>query len=137
MPQVHASCIAWDGQGLLIRGASGSGKSSLALELMALGARLVADDRVDLTVSGAALVARCPDPLSGLIEARGIGILNARPFGPVALSTVVDLDTEETMRLPPRRTVTLEGVSLALFYKVSTPSFAAALAHYLRGGRHA
>jgi len=43
---IHASCVAVDGKGLLITGASGSGKSALALQLMAFGAHLIADDRV-------------------------------------------------------------------------------------------
>ena len=43
---LHASAVALDGRGALLLGASGAGKSGLALRLMALGARLVADDRV-------------------------------------------------------------------------------------------
>ena len=43
---IHASAVALGPVGLLIMGASGSGKSSLALELMARGAKLVADDQV-------------------------------------------------------------------------------------------
>ena len=47
---LHATCIAWQGRGVLIRGPSGSGKSALALGLMAHGAVLVADDRVKLSL---------------------------------------------------------------------------------------
>ena len=43
---LHATAVAVAGRGLLIRGASGSGKSGLALEMMARGAQLVSDDRV-------------------------------------------------------------------------------------------
>jgi len=43
----HASCVDFDGKGVLILGASGSGKSSLALACMSLGARLVGDDYVE------------------------------------------------------------------------------------------
>ncbi len=46
--QLHASAVAVDGRGCLITGASASGKSTLALEMIALGAELVADDRVDV-----------------------------------------------------------------------------------------
>lgn len=76
---IHASCIALsvDGAwcGVLLRGPSGAGKSDLALRLIDSGARLVADDRTDLTSEGSDLMARPPAVLSGLIEVRGIGIL--------------------------------------------------------------
>ncbi|MBM3488544.1 MAG: hypothetical protein FJX67_18250, partial [Alphaproteobacteria bacterium] len=44
--RLHATCIAVDGIGVLVRGASGAGKSDLALRLIDAGARLVADDQV-------------------------------------------------------------------------------------------
>ena len=43
---IHASAIAWHGRGVLIRGESGSGKSSLACTLLERGALLVGDDRI-------------------------------------------------------------------------------------------
>ncbi len=57
---VHASCVAFGGAGVLILGPSGSGKSALALALMGLGAALVADDRVLLTLPSAP-ASRRPD----------------------------------------------------------------------------
>ncbi len=132
---LHASCIAIAGQGTLILGASGSGKSGLALELMAMGACLVADDRVILTRDGTAIVASAPAPISGLIEARGIGLLNARPCGPVPVVCVVDLDQVESARMPlPRQTILL-GQSVALLFKVEIPHFPVALMQYLKEGR--
>jgi len=74
---LHASCVALQDKGLLILGPSGSGKSALALQLMALGAVLVADDYTDLVRCDDRVIARCPAALRGLIEARGIGILRA------------------------------------------------------------
>lgn len=68
---VHACCVAWNGDGVLISGPPGSGKSELALRLMDVGFDLVADDRVLL--DGA--VASAPERLAGLIEVRGVGIL--------------------------------------------------------------
>lgn len=59
---LHASCVALDGRGLLILGPSGSGKSALALELMALGADLVADDRTEIEGQGPDLVAAALRP---------------------------------------------------------------------------
>ena len=65
--------------GILILGESGAGKSSVTLKLLASGAKLVADDRVELFVRDGILHARAPAPLAGLIEARGLGIV-ALPF---------------------------------------------------------
>ncbi|MEF9600929.1 HPr kinase/phosphatase C-terminal domain-containing protein, partial [Paracoccus sp. PXZ] len=72
---LHASCIAHRGRGLLILGPSGAGKSTLALEMMAFGATLVADDRTILRREGGRIVADAPDSIRGRIEARGVGIL--------------------------------------------------------------
>ena len=58
---LHATCVAMEGRGVLIIGPSGSGKSELALALMAHGARLVADYRVTLNLREEALRATCPD----------------------------------------------------------------------------
>ena len=57
---IHASCVAFGGKGVLLLGASGAGKSSLALRLVDDGARLVADDRCDLFPRGGKLHARAP-----------------------------------------------------------------------------
>jgi HPr kinase/phosphorylase len=82
---IHASCVMLDkaaaifgaapGDGVLILGASGAGKSSVALQLLAMGAKLVADDRVDLFEQEDVLWAGAPASLAGLIEARGLGIV--------------------------------------------------------------
>lgn len=132
---LHASAVAFAERGVLILGASGTGKSALALELMALGAGLVADDRTCLSVSGGALVASCPETLSGLIEARNIGLLNARPQGPTRVGLVITLDETESERLPPFRTATLLGVTLPLLHKVAHRAFPAAIVQYMKDGR--
>lgn len=132
---LHATTIAWNGRGLLILGPSGSGKSALALALMAHGADLVADDRTLITRAGEALIAACPPALSGLIEARGLGLLGAEPHPPVPLALAADLSRPETERLPPRRSVTLLDCSLPLVHDPGTGHFAAALLQYLKAGR--
>jgi HPr kinase/phosphorylase len=131
----HASCVAINGRGLLIFGASGSGKSALALELMALGAELVSDDRVILARVSDDLEASAPPPIAGLIEARGIGLLNARPHGPVNVVCVVDLDRTETDRLPVRRKISLLGRYVTLLLKVETRHFPSALMQLCKQGR--
>ena len=57
--RLHASCVAHAGKGILITGSAGSGKSFLALELLARGGRLVADDQTLLEMSQGHLIARC------------------------------------------------------------------------------
>ena len=115
---LHAGCVArrtgggW--AGVLITGASGSGKSDLALRLVAGGWRLVADDRAVLWSSSGGLFAAAPEPLSGLIEARGVGILTLPPlaFAPVRLAVRCLSPGEAGERLPDPAERELAGVLL-------------------------
>lgn len=66
------------GTGVLILGAAGSGKSALALELVSRGHQLVADDAVELRAANNRLTGQCPRALRGLLEVRGLGILDLR-----------------------------------------------------------
>jgi HPr kinase/phosphorylase len=135
---LHASAVAFEDKAALITGPSGSGKSSLALELIALGARLVADDGVLLRLApDGRVLARAPEAIRGLVEARGVGLLRADPVDDIALALVVDLSRTEKDRLPPERTTHLLGVALPLLHKVASPHFAAAIRLYLAGGRSA
>ena len=88
---LHATCVAVEGRGVLICGPSGAGKSALGLQLMALGARLVADDQVALSRRDGALWAACPPTIRGMIEARGVGLLNADPVEGAEVVLAVDL----------------------------------------------
>ena len=107
MTLVHASCVAIDGSGTLLRGPSGSGKSDLALRLIDDGAVLVADDYVELSREGDRVVARPPPQLAGLLEARGIGILRL-PYADAPLALVVDLvPASEVERMPEPATAKL------------------------------
>ena len=138
---LHASCVAVGDRAVLILGASGRGKSGLALQLMGFGAELVADDRTCVVLRDAGkapqVMADAPPPLRGLIEARGVGLLTAEAVGPVPVALVVDLDRTETERLPPLRSFTLLGQSLPLVHMVDSPAFPAAILQYLKGGRSA
>jgi len=132
---LHATCVTAWSQGVLIVGPSGSGKSSLALRLMAIGAELVADDRTRLQLRDQQLVATCPSPIAGQIEARGIGILAARTAGSAIIRLVVDMGQVEENRLPPERQITLLGQSLPLLHSSVHAHFPAAILQYLKGGR--
>ncbi|WP_110814095.1 HPr kinase/phosphatase C-terminal domain-containing protein [Pseudoroseicyclus aestuarii] len=132
---LHATCAAWQGRAVLIGGASGSGKSALGLALLGWGCDLVADDRTLLGVEGGALTARCPPRLQGLIEARGVGLLAARAVPEARVALAVTLDSIETERLPPRRSISLLGIEIPFLHKVETAHFAAAILQYLKAGR--
>lgn len=138
---MHASCVSLDGRAVLILGASGRGKSGLALRLMGFGADLVADDRTCLYLEdggdGPRVLADAPLALRGLIEARGIGLLTAEAVGPVPVVLVVDLDQTEVIRLPERQYMTVLGQNLPLVHMVDSPAFPAAILQYLKGGRSA
>ncbi|MCC6827888.1 MAG: HPr kinase/phosphatase C-terminal domain-containing protein [Novosphingobium sp.] len=88
----QASCVAIEGRAVLIEGAAGSGKSSLALALIDRGAALVGDDGVLLDRAGDGLVARPHPNTRGLIEVRNLGLiaLPAMDGAPVALVLVLD-----------------------------------------------
>ncbi|MCL2107323.1 MAG: HPr(Ser) kinase/phosphatase [Oscillospiraceae bacterium] len=75
----HGVLVEVYGQGVLILGSSGVGKSETAVELIKRGHRLVADDAVEIRkVSGKTLVGSAPDNIRHYVELRGIGIINAR-----------------------------------------------------------
>ncbi len=134
---LHASTVAIAGRGVLIRGASGSGKSALALALLARGAALVADDRTRLARRAGGVLAWAPRGLLGLVEARGVGLLRADPAAPAHLAVVVDLDQAEPHRLPPARHCDILGVALPLVPAASTPHIADALLQWMKTGDRA
>ena len=114
MVLVHASCVALEGKGVLLRGTTGAGKSDLALRLIEGGARLVADDRVALTSSGEALLAAPPARIAGLLEVRGIGIVSMEYLHRCPVHLAVDLVRPEAVeRMPESATVDLCGHRIA------------------------
>lgn len=95
-PQItrHGVLMNIYGQGVLILGDSGIGKSELAIELVKRGHRLVADDAVELRkVSNRQIMGTAPENIRHFIELRGIGIVNvARVFGVGAVKLSESLD---------------------------------------------
>ncbi len=79
---IHATLLEVYGVGVLLTGESGIGKSEIALELIRKGHRLVADDRVEITRLNNELIGTCPELTTGIMEVRGIGIIDVtRVFG--------------------------------------------------------
>ena len=91
----HGVLVEVYGEGLLILGESGVGKSETAIELVKRGHRLIADDAVEIRkVSNRSLVGSAPENIRHFIELRGIGIINARRIfgvGAVNLTSKIDL----------------------------------------------
>ncbi len=136
-PTIHASAVLVGARAVLIRGPSGSGKSRLALDLLAAArggalrfARLVGDDRVHVEAAHGRLLVRPAAALAGLIELRGAGILKV-PYEPSAVvGLVVDL-AAAAERLPDgeRQRTELAGIALArLAVAAGEPALPAVLA---------
>jgi HPr kinase/phosphorylase len=104
---VHASAVLVGTRAVLIRGASGAGKSRLAFDLILAGrsgqiapALLVGDDRVHLEARAGQLMVRPARELAGLIEIRGLGIRRCDFADEAAVGLVVDLGAADAARLP-------------------------------------
>jgi HPr kinase/phosphorylase len=116
----HASAVRLAGQGVIIFGASGAGKSSLALELLRQVLRdgneasLISDDRVDVERQENHLAASPPPALAGLLEVRGAGICPILHTHSARLHLAVDLvDESQARRMPPREArLVAHGISL-------------------------
>jgi HPr kinase/phosphorylase len=94
----HGVLVEVYGEGMLILGDSGVGKSETAIELVKRGHRLIADDAVEIRkTSNITLVGSSPDNIRHFLELRGIGIINARHLfgvGAVKLSEKINMIVE-------------------------------------------
>ena len=92
---IHGVLVDIYGEGVLITGASGIGKSETALELIKRGHRLIADDAVEIKkIADRRLIGSCPEIIRYLIELRGIGIINVKELfgvGSVRSKKAIDL----------------------------------------------
>jgi serine kinase of HPr protein (carbohydrate metabolism regulator) len=110
---VHASLVArriagvW--LGALIEGPSGAGKSDIVLRALDQGGVLAADDRVRLFVSEGRLYGAAPEPLEGLVEARGVGVVRTATLRLARVAIIVRCaameEAVERMPDPGRRDV--------------------------------
>lgn len=90
---LHGVLMEILGQGVLLSGDSGVGKSELALELMSRGHSLVADDAPQFVrLADGAVEGTCPPPLQDFLEVRGLGVINVRVmFGAAAVTAATRL----------------------------------------------
>lgn len=124
---IHGTCVAVDGAGVLLCGPSGSGKSDLALRLIDGGALLVADDLTRLVRQGGGLLALAPKRLAGRMEVRGLGIVALPHLRRARLALIVDLVAPEAIeRLPQTRTRSHLGLAVPLIrldpFEASAPA---------------
>ena len=111
---IHGTCVAFRGMGILIRGPSGSGKSDLALRLIDNNAKLVSDDQVLAMAKNGEVVLSPPRSIAGKIEVRGVGVINMRYIKSSKLALVVDLvkKSQAIERLPKKKLTKLLGVNV-------------------------
>jgi HPr kinase/phosphorylase len=122
---LHATAVSFEGKGLLILGVSGSGKSDLALRIIDQGGVLVADDRCELLSNQSGrLIVSAPSQLQGLLEVRGLGIVNLPFATDLAVDLVIALESEPStvQRMPEQQYETLLNVRVP---KISIWPFAA------------
>lgn len=106
---LHATSVAIDGHAVLLEGASGVGKSDLALRLIDRGGILVSDDQTLLVRQGDRLVARSPATIRGQIEVRGLGIVTMPHVEDMPVALIVRLGGTP-MRMPERRQRRIAGI---------------------------
>lgn len=137
--RVHASCVSIGSRGVLLLGKSGSGKSDVALRLMAHGAMLVADDQVLLHEEDGVLRAGVDAHIRGLLEIRGIGLVRYPVASNIPLRLAVNLVALEQMEhIPTPQQFSLLGVSIPQIsihgFDSSTPHKIYAAIHAMRRG---
>lgn len=109
-----ATCVAIEGRAILIEGAPGAGKSSLALALIDRGAVLVGDDGVSLEQDGARLLASPVAETAGLLEVRGLGLVTMPVLAAVPVALVIVLDRDAPRFIEEPEAVTRHGSTLPL-----------------------
>ena len=131
---LHGTCVALGDRGVIIVGASGTGKSTLAVQLIGLGAQLIADDRVTVDGTGRAQ-APAPGPIRGLLEIRGLGLMRLTPQESARLVLAVDMAAENVSRLPQPRETLINTVCLPLIAGRNRPNLAYEIMSALRFGQ--
>lgn len=104
---IYGTCISLRADAAILKGASGSGKSDLALRFIfgtpaELGPALVADDQIHVVAKDGQLIASAPATIAGRIEVRGIGIVSVPHREQARVRLIVQLvDYDDVPRLPP------------------------------------
>lgn len=110
----QATCVAIAGRAVLIEGAPGTGKSSLALALIDRGAVLVGDDGVLLEAQGARLLVSPVPATAGLLEVRGLGLVPMPVAAAVPAALVIVLDPDAPRFIEAAEAALRHGAALPL-----------------------
>ncbi|WP_367716908.1 HPr kinase/phosphorylase [Nitratireductor sp. GISD-1A_MAKvit] len=115
----HATAIVVAGHGILIEGASGSGKTMLAFEALAffraagIFACFVSDDQVYLSARNGRLLVRTPEPIAGLAEARGLGPARLDHMPAAVIDLAIRLvDEDQAPRFREEAEIVHEGIAI-------------------------
>jgi len=108
----QASCVAIGSRAVLIEGAPGSGKSSLALALIDRGATLIGDDGVMLDVRDGQLIAQPHPRTRGLLEVRNLGLLPFPVTEGTPVAIVLRLDPAAPRYIEHAESCEIEGIKL-------------------------
>jgi serine kinase of HPr protein (carbohydrate metabolism regulator) len=115
MSLIHqATCVAIGARAVLIEGAPGVGKTSLALTLIDRGAALIGDDGVSLESREGRLLASPPPNTAGLIEVRNLGLLDWPTVSGVPVALILRLDPDAPRFIEAAEQAELAGINLPL-----------------------
>ncbi|MGC4024955.1 MAG: HPr kinase/phosphatase C-terminal domain-containing protein [Mesorhizobium sp.] len=116
---LHGTAVILGDRGVFIQGKSGSGKTELALELLARVrsygqfVRLVADDQLLVSSAGGKLLMTAPQTITGLVEVRGLGLRSIASQGKAVIDLVVTLlGPKQAERMPEPSLFTIQSISL-------------------------
>lgn len=121
---IHGTAVAYRESGLLILGPSGSGKSSLAAQIVTLGGALVSDDLVVLSTDGGRLVAAPPDGRVPCLELRGLFPVTPQLVSQIALKAVLRI-APSAARMPPEERFAALGLTVPLWRHPALPDLGA------------
>lgn len=125
---IHANCLVIGTKGVLIRGASGSGKSSLcdalleAARIRGQHAAFIADDQVLVSSVAGRVIAEPPQAISGMAEVRGFGLVKVPHLPKAHVHMVIDLVSLDDIERFPEVSVTRTAVGDAQLPCISCPA---------------
>lgn len=132
--RLHATAIGIDGQAAVLIGPSGSGKSSLALQLIALGADLISDDQCEVFTRDDLLCVKRPATLPKAIEARGFGLIRAPMVDEGNVVLVIQMDKTSQARMPDEQYMQLLSHQIKMIPNSDSAHFPATILLYLQHG---